>query len=125
MRLVITLVVSCALLVGVSSCGKNNDPEPDQSVNPQPDQKVVTPDQKVVTPDQKVVTPDQQVVTPDYRPFIDGTVPSCKFEVDLSKVTLPCMCVKTLVYNVAVQWPDCAAPKKVVCCPAEGQPKCE
>jgi hypothetical protein len=124
MRLVITVVVSCALLVGIGSCGKNDDPQKDQSVTPQPDQTVVTPDQKIVTPDQKVVI-DQPPATPDYRPFIDGTVANCKFEVDLSKVTLPCMCVKTLVYNVAVQWPDCTAPKKVVCCPAEGQPKCE
>lgn len=118
-------------LLALSTLGCSDDTNP-----PAPDQKVATPDQKIagdnavvvpdktVAPDKSSTTADKSTAIPD-APFFEAGIPNCAYEKDLSKVTLPCVCVKTVVYDVAVQFPACTSPLKVVCCPSQGKPICE
>lgn len=53
-----------------------------------------------------------------------AAVAKCPNEVNLA-TKVPCDCYGTVVTDVAVQYPDCVSPKKVVCCPGSKEPICE
>jgi hypothetical protein len=103
------------------------------------DTKVSTPDRKVASdvtqtldkaPDKtsadKAVPdkmqPDRSLI--DYKPYFDGTPPDCPVHTAIAP-NVPCICYGVLVYNVAVQFPECKAPMEMHCCPGTLSPNCE
>jgi hypothetical protein len=118
-----TLALAMTSLLAACSDDSVEPPVADTAVvndmAPGPDQKQA-PDTKP-GPDIKAAA---DTTAPDYRPFFDGTPPACPPHTNLA-TKVPCMCYGTLVYNVAVQYPECQPPKEVHCCPGAQAPKCE
>jgi hypothetical protein len=117
-----SLIVACCMLCFSSfACSDDTKaPTPDRQITPDvskaPDKTVV--DQRL--PDK--LLPDRSLI--DYKPYFDATPPDCPQHTAIAP-NVPCICFGVLVYNVAVQYPDCKAPMEIHCCPGTMSPNCE